>query len=140
MENRKRPLVVSIIAGCLMLYALFAAIVFSYVLLTGRGTINVYPPWILERLGKVGMLAVLLPIFALIGTLSVGLWKLRPWARGVMLCVTGAVIVLYLATCCIVVVRTHDLELGYLIDLLFWAVLFFYFYRSEMKARFAFKE
>jgi len=98
--QRKRTAIISILAGFLMIFSiLFGCVSATGFLKTSSLHIasNVPPTQakVLNSLGKNGILGIFLSIAVSLFLVGVGLWRLRPWARKLVLVWSG--ICVYLA-------------------------------------------
>jgi hypothetical protein len=112
--------------------------VFSFVILT-VDTIQTdgdAARWIVEHVGRGGILAFMLALYLLAGTIGTGLLRLVKWARVGMLCASGA-----LLTGCVVfgifgVARTHHLDTGVIVNAVVFGWPLYYFNRPQIRSLF----
>jgi hypothetical protein len=93
--------------------------------------------WVVEHLGRGGILAVSLVIYAFAGSTGVGLWRLRSWGRKAFLVASGALVVICVVFGSIATARAHEIDFGAVVNVLVFGWPMYYFNRSKIKTLFA---
>jgi hypothetical protein len=93
--------------------------------------------WIVEHLGKGGILAVVLIVYAFAGSTGVGLWRLRSWGRKALLAASAVLVVISVVWGSISIARVHEFEFGAAVNVLVFGWPLYYFNRTKIKALFA---
>ena len=135
---RKRPKIVSLVAGWLVLCSVVGVVVFSITIPT-VDTIQMNgsaSQWIVERMGRGGLLGCALLLYGFAGTLGFGLWKLRAWARLGALLASIALVGTSLISGIVTVVKAHELDINSIVLMLIFGWPLYYFNRPKIKALF----
>jgi hypothetical protein len=139
MARRNRPVLVSVVAGWLILCSVVGVIVlvatiprFEAIRSDGEQA-----QWIVEHLGKGGILAVTLVVYAVAGSTGVGLWKLQSWGRRALLAASAVLVAICVVWGSISIARAHEFDFGAAVNLLVFGWPLYYFNRTKIKALFA---
>ena len=143
MAERKRPVLISIFAGWLIGCSVLGAVVFSVVfpqIETMQTDGSELSLWIVDRLGKYGILAVCLCVYLFTFFLGRGLWTLQPWSREAMLWGSSVCVASYV---CWAMVALFHRSFGDVFGIILGAIIFslplFYFHRANIKKLFVSK-
>lgn len=135
---QKRPKIVSLLAGWLVLCSVVGAAVFTATLssATPIQTDGDTAQWIVERLGRGGLLAVTLTAYVIAGSVGFGLWKLRHWGRLGILVVSVVLVAVSFIVGAIVAIKAHQFDTGALVLAVVFGWPLYYFNRPRIKALF----
>jgi hypothetical protein len=135
----KRPKIVSFVAGYLIVCSLIGSLVFIAVIprVDTIQTSGEQARWIVDHLGRGGLLAVTLIVYLLAGSTGVGLWRLRSWGRLSMLLASAALVGISVVVGTVTAVRQHEFDLNALIIAVVFGWPLYYFNRAKIKALFA---
>ncbi len=137
MPKPKRPTVITLLAGWLIVCSVVGIVVFSLVL-PKVDTIQTEGPlaeWIVEHLGRAGLLVVTLIVYSVAGSTGVGLWKLRAWGRNLALLASLSLAAMSVVVGIITAVKDHAFNLNALVLLIVFGWPMYYFNRPGVKAR-----
>ena len=120
MIRKKRPVLISIVAGWLVLCSVVGTIIFVATIprvetIDANGEQS---QWIVEHLGRGGILAASLVIYAFVGSTGVGLWRLRSWGRKALLAASGALVAICVVWGSISTARAHEFDFGSVVNVL----------------------
>jgi len=138
MPGQKRPKVVSLVAGWLILCSIVGVVVFS-VTLPRVDTIRTdgeQAQWIVEHLGRGGLLAVTLVVYLIAGSTGIGLWRLRPWGRAAILLVSAALVAVSIVVLGVTAVKDHSFDVNAVVLGIVFGWPLYYFNRPKIKALF----
>jgi hypothetical protein len=137
-SKQKRPKIVSIVAGWLIVCSIVGAIVLSLTIPRADviQTDSEQARWILGHLGRGGLLAVTLVVYLCAGSTGVGLWRLRPWGRVAILAVSGALVAASFIVGSLTAVREHAFDINSVVLAIVFGWPLFYFNREKIKALF----
>ena len=139
MAHKKRPILISIVAGWLIVCSVVGIIVFTIVIPRVE-TIQTNGPQaerIVECLGRGGLLAVSLVVYAVAGSIGLGLWRLRSWGRWAMLATAALLVAFSIVWGIIATAQTHQFNFNALVNALVFGWPLYYFNRTKIKALFA---
>jgi hypothetical protein len=139
MTSKKRPVLISIVAGWLVLCSVVGTIVFVATIPRVE-TIDAFGEqgqWIVEHFGRGGILAAGLVIYVFAGSTGVGLWRLRSWGRKALLAASGAMVAICVLWGSISIARAHEFDFGAVVNVLVFGWPMYYFNRSRIKTLFA---
>ncbi len=139
MVRKKRPIVVSILAGWLIICSVVGAIVFTAVIpqVDVIKTDTEQARWIVDRLGRGDLLTISLVAYALAGSVGFGLWRLRPWGRRALLLTSAWLVAFGVAVAVLVAIRAHAFDVDALVNTIAFGWPLYYFNRPKIKAAFA---
>jgi hypothetical protein len=134
----KRPVLISIVAGWLILCSVVGAIVFVATIprVETIQTDGEQAEWIMEHLGKGGLLAVSLIVYAFAGSMGFGLWRLLSWGRWALLATSVVLVAFSIVWGSVAVARTHHFSIDAVINALVFGWPLYYFNRRSIKALF----
>ena len=143
MVKQKRPILISIFAGWLMSCSVFGAVVFSVVLPqvnTIQNDGSEFSMWVVDRLGRYGILTICLFACLFAFCFGWGLWNLQPWSRKAMLCVSGIFAATYVCWAMLSYAhRSFGDALGIFLCAIIFSLPLYYLNRSKIKDLFASK-
>ncbi len=139
MARGKRPIIISIVAGWLIVCSIVGTIVFVTVIprVETIDTDGEQAQWIVEHLGRGGILAVVLVVYAFAGSMGFGLWRLRSWGRKALLATSIVMVVFSVVSGSVSMARTHQFDFGVLVSVLVCGWPLYYFNRPKIKDLFA---
>jgi len=139
MVHKRRPVLISIVAGWLILCSVVGAIVFVATIPSVETiqTDGEQAEWIVERLGRGGLLAILLVVYAFAGSMGFGLWRMRSWGRWALLATSVVLVAFSTVWGGVAVVRTHHFSVDAFVNALVFGWPLYYFNRRNIKALFA---
>jgi hypothetical protein len=139
MPRQKRPKIVTAVAGWLIVCSVVGAVVLS-VTIPRVDTIETQgeqAQWIVERLGRGGLLALGLIVYLCAGSTGVGLWRLRSWGRWAILLISAALVATSVVVASITAMRAHEFDVNEAILAIVFGWPLYYFNRPKIKALFA---
>jgi hypothetical protein len=138
--RRKRPIIISIFAGWLIACSFLGTVVFSLVIPqieTIQNDGSELSMWIVERLGKYGILAIGLSIYLFAFFLGYGLWNLQPWSRKAMFWISAIFVAIYISWAIISFAhQTFGEALGILLCAIIFSLPLYYLNRANIRALF----
>jgi hypothetical protein len=139
MVHKKRPVLISIVAGWLILCSAVGAIVFVATIprVETIRTDGEQAEWIVEHLGRGGLLAVSLVVYAFAGSMGFGLWRLRSWGRRALLATSVVLVAFSIVWGSMAIARTHQFSVDAVVNALVFGWPLYYFNRGNIKALFA---
>lgn len=138
MIQQKRPKIISLVAGWLIICSVVGALVFTVVIpsVDAIQTNGEQARWIMERLGRSGLLVLTLTVYAFAGAMGVGLWTLRPWGRVAMLLASAALVATATVVGIVTAIRQHAFDTNSLILAIVFGWPLYYFNRPKIKSLF----
>jgi hypothetical protein len=138
MLEAKRPKIVSLVAGWLIVCSVGGALVFAFVIPTVE-TINAegeLAESVVAYLGRYGILAVTLIIYAFAGLTGYGLWTLRTWGRLAILAASAVLVGVSIVALAVTLLRAHSFNWNALINGAVFGWPLYYFNRPKIRALF----
>src|SRR6266550_2874709 len=139
MAHRRRPVVVSIVAGWLIVCSVVGTIVFAATIprVETVQTDGEQAQWIVDHLGRWGLLAATLGVYAFGGSMGFGLWRLRSWGRWALLATSVVLAAFSILWGSVATARTHQFSFDALVNALVFGWPLYYFNRTKIKVLFA---
>ena len=92
--------------------------------------------WIVEHVGRGGLLVFALVVYVFAATIGVGLWKLLEWARVGMLCASAALLTVCVVFGTVSAAKTHQVNTGVLVNAVVFGWPLYYFNRLKIRSLF----
>ena len=139
MVSKKRPIVVSILAGWLIICSVVGAVVSGAVIprVEVIRTDSEQARWIVDHLGRSGLLAIALVTYAFGGSVGAALWRLRPWGRRAVLLISAGLVAFGVAVIVSVAIRAHAFDVDALVNTIVFGWPLYYFNLTKIKVIFA---
>lgn len=135
MPRQKRPKIITALAGWFIICSIVGALVFSVTIprVDAIQADGEQARWVVDHLGRSGLLAITLIVYLCAGSTGVGLWRLRPWGRQAILLISAALVAVSLVVGSITAIRAHALDANAVILAIVFGWPLYYFNRPKIK-------
>lgn len=135
MPRQKRPKIITAVAGWLIVCSVVGVVVFSLTIprVDAIQTDGEQAGWIVDHLGRSGLLTITLIVYLCAGSTGVGLWRLRPWGRQAIILISAALVAVSVVLCSITAVRAHALDANAAILAIVFGWPLYYFNRPKIR-------
>ncbi len=135
---QKRPKIISLLAGWLILCSAIGVVILSITISTVDSiqTNGEMANWIVDHVGRGGLLSITLIVYAIAGSIGFGLWRLRQWGRLGLLVLSSALVSISFVIGGIAALKAHTFDGGALLLAVVFGWPLYYFNRPPIKALF----